>query len=89
MIGSCRRIIALALVACGTDIEATWLDEVLGILAGALLLWHFGNEPIAIVLFALSDLAPQLADVALQRAGARHRAARPANTVAVASAVHS
>jgi hypothetical protein len=77
MIGTCRRILAVILVAFGIDIETSWLDEILGILAGGLLLFHFGNALIGIALFALSDLAPQLVEVAMHRSPARKRDAVP------------
>src|SRR5262249_46754909 len=51
LIATCRRILALVLVALGVDVERTWLDEVLGILAGGLILHHFGADLVAIGLF--------------------------------------
>src|SRR5262249_38620413 len=58
LIASFRRLLAVAMIACGVDVEATWIDEALGILLGAFVLYHFGNDLLAISLFALSDLAP-------------------------------
>jgi hypothetical protein len=58
LIGTCRRILAVVLVMMGVDVERTWLDEGLGILAGGLILLHFGAGLAAIALFALSDLIP-------------------------------
>ncbi len=60
LIGICRRVSALFLVACGVDIEQTWADEILGIALGAIVLHHFGNGIFSIGLFALSDLVPAL-----------------------------
>jgi hypothetical protein len=60
LISSCARILAVLLTAFRVDIEKTWLDEILGILTGAALLWHFGNGWISIVLFAFTDLAPNV-----------------------------
>jgi hypothetical protein len=72
LITSLRRILGLALVACGIDIEATWLDEALGILLGGYVLHHFGNDLVAIGLFALTDLGPGLVMAGLERLRGRH-----------------
>jgi hypothetical protein len=60
IIGICRRTLALVLTMMGIDVEKTWLDEVLGIFAGGLILQHFGADLMAVALFALSDLIPGL-----------------------------
>jgi hypothetical protein len=76
LIASCRRIIALFLIAFGVDVEETWADEILGILAGAFVLYHFGNDFLAIALFAMTDLLPGLLPVVLRRLfGSRQPAA--------------
>jgi hypothetical protein len=67
LIATCRRILALLLVAVGVDVERTWLDEVLGIPAGGLILHHLGADLVAIGLFALSDLIPGLVQTLLVR----------------------
>ncbi len=58
LIASCRRALAVLLVGMGVDITRTWLDEILGIAAGGLILFYFGNELLGIAVFALSDLIP-------------------------------
>jgi hypothetical protein len=60
LIGTCRRVLALVLVALGVNVERTWLDEALGILLGGLILHHFGADLVTISLFALSDVIPGL-----------------------------
>jgi hypothetical protein len=60
LISTCGRVLAVLLTAFRVDIEKTWLDEILGIVAGGTLLWHFGNGWISIALFALTDLAPSV-----------------------------
>jgi hypothetical protein len=60
LIGTIRRFLAAVLIAFGVDVEAVWIDEALGILLGAFVLYHFGNDVLAITLFALADLAPGL-----------------------------
>jgi hypothetical protein len=77
LIATCRRLAALFLVACGVDIEETWADEILGIIFGALVLYHFGNDLIAITLFALSDFLPGLLFIGIHRLLHRRRHAAP------------
>jgi hypothetical protein len=67
LISACRKVLAVFLITCGVDVEETWADEILGILFGGFILYHFGNDLLAIALFALSDLAPGLVLVGLQR----------------------
>jgi hypothetical protein len=76
-IAICRRLAALFLVAFGVDVETTWADEILGVLAGGGVLFHFGNGLPAIALFALSDIVPGLLVVLLHRRGAHRREAVP------------
>lgn len=40
------------------DIEKTWLDELLGILVGGVILSHFGSDLISLTLYALTDFFP-------------------------------
>jgi hypothetical protein len=75
LIASCRRVIALFLITFGVDVEETWADEILGILAGAFVLYHFGNDFLAISLFAMTDLLPGLFPVALHYLFGRRQAA--------------
>lgn len=82
LIGSIRRLAALFLVACGVDIEETWADEILGIILGGLALYHFGNDFLAIGLFALSDFLPGLLFVGLRRLLRRREPTPPAATPA-------
>ena len=67
LIGTFRRLSALFLVAFGVDIEETWADEILGIVLGGMALFHFGNDFLAIALFALSDFLPGLFYLGLRR----------------------
>jgi hypothetical protein len=67
LIGTFRRILAVVLIIVGVDVEATWLDEVLGILLGAFVLYHFGNDVLAIGVYALSDLAPGVIEMLRHR----------------------
>jgi hypothetical protein len=60
LISCCGKLLAVLLTAFRVDIEKTWLDEVLGIVIGGALLWHFGNGWISIALFAFTDLAPNV-----------------------------
>ena len=82
LIGTFRRLLAVVLIACGVDVEATWIDEALGILIGAFVLYHFGNDLLPITLFVLSDLAPGVVEALLHR---RHHTA-PAATAALQGA---
>lgn len=83
-IASSRRILAVLLILFRVDIESTWLDEILGILLGGYILFHFGNDPFGIALFALSDLAPGLIAAALQHSHAQQKEAlAPAQSVAI------
>lgn len=67
LIATCRRLFALILVACRVDIEATWLDEVLGILAGGFILHHFGAEWLSIATAVLADVLPGVGACVLAR----------------------
>lgn len=67
LIGTCRRIFAVLLTLLRIDVERTWLDEVFGILAGAGVLFFFGNSLLAIAIFALADLLPGLIYARLHR----------------------
>src|SRR5262249_19861871 len=58
MIGVPARLIAVILIKLGVNVEKTWLDEVLGIIVGAFILRHFGNDWLAIAVFALFELLP-------------------------------
>lgn len=78
LIGICRQVIAVILIAVGVDVETTWADEILGIVAGGLVLFHFGNGLVAIALYALSDLAPGLIYTCVEHARARRAHATPA-----------
>ena len=60
LISSCGRVLAVLLTALRVDIEKIWLDEILGIVTGGALLWHFGNGWATIALFAFTDLAPNV-----------------------------
>jgi hypothetical protein len=60
LISSCGRVIAVLLTALRVDIEEIWVDEILGIVTGGALLWHFGNGWATIALFASTDLAPSV-----------------------------
>ncbi len=73
LIGTLRRLSALFLVAFGVDIEETWADEILGIILGGMALYHFGNDFLAIALFALSDFLPGLLFSAFHRLFGRGR----------------
>jgi hypothetical protein len=86
LIASFRRLAALFLVAFGVDIEETWADEILGILLGALVLYHFGNDLIAITLFALSDFLPGLLFMGIHRLLYRRRHTTPVVALAPAPA---
>jgi hypothetical protein len=77
LISTFRRLSALFLVACGVDIEETWADEMLGIILGAMALYHFGNDFLAIALFALSDFLPGLVFVGIRRLLGRRGHAEP------------
>jgi hypothetical protein len=67
LIFSCGRLLAVMLTAFRVDIEEMWLDEILGIVTGGALLWHFGNGWISIALFAFTDLAPSMLPVLVKR----------------------
>jgi hypothetical protein len=60
LISSCGKLLAVLLTAVRVNIEKTWLDEILGIVTGGALLWHFGNGWVSIALFAFTDLAPSV-----------------------------
>lgn len=72
LIATCRRFLAVLFIICRVDIEECWLDEVLGILLGGFILFHFGNDFLGIALFALSDLAPGIVTSAWHRCQAAH-----------------
>ncbi|MBI1913710.1 MAG: hypothetical protein HYS12_02990 [Planctomycetes bacterium] len=67
LIAIIRRILALFLIACGVDVEETWADEILGVLGGGFVLYHFGNDLFSIALYALSDIVPGLLFAGLHR----------------------
>jgi hypothetical protein len=77
LIGTLRRLSALFLIAFGVDIEETWADEILGIILGGMALYHFGNDFIAIALFALSDFLPGLVFMGIRRLLGREHSAPP------------
>jgi hypothetical protein len=80
LIGTLRRLSGLFLVAFGVDIEETWADEILGIILGGMVLYHFGNDFLAIALFALSDFLPGLLSMGIHRLfGRGHSAPSAAN----------
>jgi hypothetical protein len=84
LIGTLRRLSALFLVAFGVDIEETWADEILGIILGGMALYHFGNDLIAIALFALSDFLPGLVLMGIRRLlGRGHSTPPPAKQAPV------
>jgi hypothetical protein len=79
LIGTLRRLSALFLVTFGVDIEETWADEILGIILGGMALYHFGNDLLAISLFALSDFLPGLVFMGIRRLlGRTHSTPPPA-----------
>jgi hypothetical protein len=78
LITTCRKALGLFLITFGVDVEKTWADEILGILFGGYILYHFGNDFLAIGIFALSDLAPGLVQVGFDRLRKRgHAEPRP------------
>lgn len=80
LIGTLRRLSALFLVAFGVNIEETWADEILGIILGGMVLYHFGNDLLSIALFALSDFLPGLLFTGIHRFfGRDHSAPSTAN----------
>jgi hypothetical protein len=90
LIGTLRRLSALFLVTFGVDIEETWADEILGIILGGMALYHFGNDVIAIALFALSDFLPVLVFMGIRRLlGRGHSAPPPAKQTPVRAATHT
>jgi hypothetical protein len=60
LIAIVRRLATLFLIFFGVDLETTWADEILGILGGSFVLYHFGNDLLAIAVFVLSDFVPAL-----------------------------
>jgi hypothetical protein len=77
LIGVVARLIAVLLIRLGIDVEKTWLDEILGIAAGAFILRHFGNDWLSIAAYASFELAPTVLGRLL------HRPHVPAVAVAV------
>jgi hypothetical protein len=77
LITACRRVLSLFLVTFGVDVTKTWADAVLGILFGGYILHHFGNDLVAIGLFALFDLTPGLVLAGRQRLRKRPPEPRP------------
>jgi hypothetical protein len=75
LIGCFRRLLAVVMIVCGVDVEATWIDEALGVLIGAYVLYHFGNDLLAIPLYALSDLTPGVIAAIWHRRGHELKAA--------------
>jgi hypothetical protein len=84
-----RRLAALFFVACGVDVEETWADEILGLILGGLALYHFGNDLLAIGLFALSDLLPGLVFLGIRRLLRRRSAAAPAGSTSTPASLRS
>jgi hypothetical protein len=58
LVGVPARLIAVVLIKLGVDVEKSWLDEIIGIAIGALILRHFGNDGLSIAVYALYELLP-------------------------------
>jgi hypothetical protein len=56
LIAFCRHMIAIVLTHLGIDVKKVWLDEILGIVLGSYLLYHFGSDWLSIGLSVLSDV---------------------------------
>jgi hypothetical protein len=60
LISIVRRLCGLFLIFFGVDLESTWADEILGIVFGSFILYHFGNDFVSIAIFVASDFLPAL-----------------------------
>lgn len=76
-IGTIRRTLAVLLVAWGVDLEATWADEILGLLVGGLILAYFGNGLVLLFLYGLTDFFPLATTTAYRALRARREAPVP------------
>src|SRR5205823_5267297 len=54
------HLTAVVLIRCGIDPEKTWLDEIIVIPLGVVVLLRFGNEPWSIASYVLVSLIPEL-----------------------------
>ncbi len=78
LIAVCRHMLAIVLTHLGIDVEKVWLDEVLGILLGSYLLYHFGSDWLSIGLSVLSDVTAGLLEHFFHGAAAHPPAPEPA-----------
>jgi hypothetical protein len=89
LISTCGQLLAVLLTAFRVDIEKTWLDEILGIVTGGALLWHFGNGWISIALFAFTDLAPSVVPALLKWSSTRRTHERVTSAFPTAKALRA
>ena len=54
------RLVAVLLIHLGFDVERTWVDEVLGTVAGALVMRYFGNDWPSVAAFVAFAAVPEL-----------------------------
>jgi hypothetical protein len=54
------HLTAVVLIRCGIDPEKNWLDELIVIPLGVLVLLRFGNEPWSIASYVLVSLIPEI-----------------------------
>jgi hypothetical protein len=55
LIGAFRRMVAIVLTLLSVDVEKTWLDEIFGAAFGACVLFHFGADPLSIIMAIATD----------------------------------